>query len=350
MVKYLQTTRGYFYKLLENGKHKRISQSEHKKRNKTRKNKNVIDGEKESLLASASSKSSKTPKSSKSSVSPKSVESSVSSKSSLPAPPPNPLLNQTQSGNHVEIPPIPPSSTEIEESDIMYQDELVCILQPEVKKGIIVYSRYVQPKDKDSLCKTGLKTGKKLQEEGINFGRRIFHPYIFFKAPSYSREIDYSTPETEINSLFGEVYNLMAYIRVDPDRTFVFSSEIRATLPDPSFDNEDGHLISAIEEIQSVNNNIRIKKMTRNDDRYKDLYNKYYNDELNKSKKTLTEYLKIIKINENYKYTTYDLYSSYKVNNSIVRYPNNDKPIERNSEILVSLPHLTPDYFVLCTD
>ena len=59
---------------------------------------------------------------------------------------------------------------------------------------------------------------------------------------------------------------------------------------------------------------------------------------------------KIIKINENYNYRAYDLYSSYKVNNSIIIYPNNDKPIERNSEILVSLPHLTPDYFVLCTN
>jgi hypothetical protein len=29
--------------------------------------------------------------------------------------------------------------------------------------------------------------------------------------------------------------------------------------------------------------------------------------------------------------------------------PFDNKPIEKNSEILVSIPHLTPDYFVLCT-
>ena len=31
------------------------------------------------------------------------------------------------------------------------------------------------------------------------------------------------------------------------------------------------------------------------------------------------------------------------------REPFDDEPIERSSEILVSIPHLTSDYFVLCT-
>jgi hypothetical protein len=30
----------------------------------------------------------------------------------------------------------------IEEGDIMYRDELVCILKPHVKKGIIVWTNY----------------------------------------------------------------------------------------------------------------------------------------------------------------------------------------------------------------
>jgi len=129
----------------------------------------------------------------------------------------------------------------IEESDIMYQDDLVCILRPEVKKGIIIYTHYIQQPGMSSLCTLGLKTGKKLQEEGIDFSRNKIHPYIFFRAPYYSREINYSTPETEIISSFGEEKNYFGktqiemenyvYIRVDPDRTFVFSSEIRAKNP-----------------------------------------------------------------------------------------------------------------------
>ena len=139
MVKYLKTRKGHFFKLLKNGKKKRISQKEYRKK-KTRKNIKMMGGE----------------------------------------------------------------GGPIEESDIMYQDDLVCILKPEVKKGIIILTRYTQPPNMESLCTLGLKTGKQLREEGVNFGRSVAHPYIFFSAPYYSREINYSTPETEIISSFGE--------------------------------------------------------------------------------------------------------------------------------------------------
>jgi hypothetical protein len=44
----------------------------------------------------------------------------------------------------------------IEQSDIMYQDDLVCILRPEVKKGIIVWTHFTQPAEMGSLCELGL--------------------------------------------------------------------------------------------------------------------------------------------------------------------------------------------------
>ena len=47
--------------------------------------------------------------------------------------------------------------------DIMYQDDLVCILRPNVKKGIIIWTHFTQPAGMDSLCNLGLKTGKQLQ-------------------------------------------------------------------------------------------------------------------------------------------------------------------------------------------
>lgn len=73
------------------------------------------------------------------------------------------------------------SGEPIEENDIMYQDDLVCILRPDIKKGIIIWSRYIQPSDMDSLCILGLKTGEQLQSEGVNFNRNIYHPYIFLE-------------------------------------------------------------------------------------------------------------------------------------------------------------------------
>jgi len=199
----------------------------------------------------------------------------------------------------------------IKEDDILYKDDLVYILKPEVPKGIIVFSEFTQPPEIDSLCTEGLKTGQELQKEGINFGRKIYHPYIFFRAPYYSRPIDYTSIETEINSSYGKQVDMSSkvFIRVDPDRTFVFSSEIREQRPD------------------SIT-------------------------ELNKSKKTLTRYLQIIKENESIKIDfeneAYHLYSSRKIKTRKREYPIDTSPIEKNSEILVSIPYLTPNFFVLC--
>jgi hypothetical protein len=213
----------------------------------------------------------------------------------------------------------------IKQSDIMYQDDLVCILKPNVKKGIIVWTRFTQPAGMDSLCNLGIKTGKQLQNEGIDFGRTKIHPYSFFRAPYYSRDIDYTSVETEINSSYGEGQigvKQIAFIRVDPDKTFVFSSEIRDVF------------------------------------KHRVWYDKAENV-INNSKKSLSKYLEIIKNNmEIKKYVrsdqkiVYNLFSSQAVLFPIRADPSeplDDEPIETNSEILVSIPHLTPDYFVLCT-
>ena len=209
----------------------------------------------------------------------------------------------------------------IEQSDIMYQDDLVCILKPEVKKGIIIWTHFTQPKGMGSLCEMGLKTGKQLEIEGIYFGRSKIHPYMFFRAPYYSRDIDYTSVETEINSSYGEGQigiQPRVFIRVDPDRTFVFSSQIRNVWYDKA------------------------------------------DTMINESKKKLSKYLEIINNNreiiENVKKDQkiwYNLFTSEAVLYEIVIEPKNkkvfdNKPIQRNSEILVSIPHLTSDYFVLC--
>jgi hypothetical protein len=143
--------------------------------------------------------------------------------------------------------------------DIMYEDFDVCILKPEVKKGVLVYTSYTQPPVMDTLCNLGLKTGAQLASEGVNFGRRIQHPYIFFRAPYKSTEIDYSSVEKEIESSFDK-YALndknLVFIRVDPDKTFVYPSEIR----------------------------VKFMGNYKNIDKY-----------LNLSRKTMTEYFKILK-------------------------------------------------------
>lgn len=205
----------------------------------------------------------------------------------------------------------------------------------------------MQPTNKNSLCKIGLKTGKQLQSEGINFGRSVYHPYIFFRAPYYSNPINYDSIKDEIISSYGDIdMRNKIFIRVEPDTTNVYSSEIRVRMSATYFHISDGHEMSKNELSRTHSNFI----MKRTDDRYNKLYKKYYNSEILRSKKTLNDYLKIIKHNETINSNVYNLYSSKKVHQSIALYPYNREPINRNSEILVSLPHLTPEYFVLCTD
>ena len=213
---------------------------------------------------------------------------------------------------------------QILDSDIMYKDDLVSILHPHIKKGIIIFSNYKQPSDSESLCTYGLHTGEELFKQGkiINPNpHKIMHPYIFFRAPYHSIPIDYTSIETEIDSSFGNITQIhkepnKVFIRVDPSNTYVFSSEIRA------------HKFNNISEV-------------------------------NNSKKTLMNYLSVIKNNTTMKTNVltqysywYNLFSS-KIYEFPVKYEANypfDKyPIERNSEILVSIPHLTPNYFVKCT-
>lgn len=203
--------------------------------------------------------------------------------------------------------------------DIMYQDKNVCILKPHVKKGIIVFSNYES--NNFDISKVGLKSGLQLYKECIEFGRVVQHSYIFFRAPYYSpTDIDYSSIETEIASLYGnDQINIknVAYIRVDPCNTFVYSSEIR---------------VEYVYKHESFINN---------------------------SRKRLSSYLYIINQNKimednipSDRQIFYNLFSSeacYFILTANPHKPYNDLPINRNSEILVTIPNLTPDHFVLIT-
>ena len=213
--------------------------------------------------------------------------------------------------------------------DILFSDFDVCILKPEVKKGIIVFTNYKQPTGLPSLCKAGLKTGTQLKSECIEFGRSMIHPYIFFRAPYFSNPIDYTSIDTEITSSFGEGQSDLksrAWIRIDPEKTFVYSSEIRVKYSPPFYYNSSEYLTSLEKEVY-------------------------------KSRKRMTEYLQIIyentKIrNEPDKKRIYNLFSS-KVHiypkSYNLDYPLDSHDVSRQSEVLVRIPHLTSNYFVKCT-
>lgn len=113
------------------------------------------------------------------------------------------------------------------------------------------------------------------------------------------------------------------FIRVDPDNTFVFSSEIRNINKHPQY-----------HETRDKDETI-----------------------IKQSKKTLSEYLKKLEYNEKIiakqdEKILYNLLTSeakafkMRVN---VRSPFDEQPIEKNSEILVSTEYLDQKHFVHCT-
>lgn len=228
-------------------------------------------------------------------------------------------------------PPITPSDGPILPEDILFQDSDVCVLKPDVKKGVLIFTDYTKSASIPPLCEAGLKTGVQLQTEGVNFDRSMIHNYIFFRAPYYSDPIDYTSIDTEIASSFGireSTIPSRVWIRIDPEKSNVYSSEIRATYS-PQFRYGSQEYLSAME------------------------------NQVKKSKKSMTNYLRILDKNktaitdiEPGKKPFYNLFSSevglFPIAYNL-SYPWNSHNINRASEVLVRIPHLTPNYFVKCT-
>jgi hypothetical protein len=206
---------------------------------------------------------------------------------------------------------------------VKFEDNFVRILDPNEPRGVLIYTRFQQPPDAPSLRETGLKTGSKMRQEGIEFGRTVYHDKIFFRAPFYANEIDYTSPMTEVKSLYGNISTHdKVFIRVDPENTFVFSSEIR------------GHYYPTIWTGESMYTSIEME------------------NEVENSRKSMVQYFDVIADNARTKELsgdTYHLYSSQKCNwysRSNPKYPYIQWPIHKSSEIYVKIPHLTSDYFV----
>lgn len=114
-------------------------------------------------------------------------------------------------------------------SDILYEDENVCILKPESKDGIEVF----HTSDYPSICEEGLYSLRELRKvhPELNIrGKAVNHNVIFFKGP-YRREThtiksSYGlTPEEMIESF--NTPKALAFLKIDPYKTNVFYSESR---------------------------------------------------------------------------------------------------------------------------
>jgi hypothetical protein len=240
--------------------------------------------------------------------------------------------------------------------DIFYRDNNVCILKPEVKKGLLIYTHYTQPKNTDSLCKIGLKSGLQLKKEGIDFGHSTTHPYIFFKAPYYNNPIDYTSIDTEIESSFGKdinTQNSLIWIRIDPENTYVFSSEIRAAYRPlvhcnwPEYTGQlEEHVYRSRKKMTDYLKIIYKNSLLNPAPGERILYNLFTSEgEISPSRYNL-EYSRN---SQNSYEINKDVYLVNLDQLNINRYPLSTYNINRLSEVLVQIPHLTSDSFVKCT-
>lgn len=223
------------------------------------------------------------------------------------------------------------STTEsVTDDDVYFQTNEVCILKPNVKKGIIIKHSYGDRALSDVMT-DGLRSGKNLKKNGIDFGRTRIHDCIFFRSPYLpildTQAIDRSSVQSEIITSFGTIDKKCVYIRVDPTRTYTFSSEIRA-----KFKNPHGSGMS--------------------DEKATDIA-------VNNSKKLLTKYFDVLEQNKHLTPTTqaptayWNLFSSKKQYFPTVfpgQYPWDVCAIERNSEVLVKTGQLSSDSFVWVED
>ena len=207
------------------------------------------------------------------------------------------------------------------DNDILFEDENISMLTPNSSRGILVISKI----ENEVICTQGMYSAAWLQKNLPEFSkiRSISHDVIFFRAPFYNKNNN-QTLEDSYGDDFYNLYKNVAIIRVDPNKTFVFSSECRANF---------------IDSEQKKNNC------------------------LGESRKLLTEYLNIIKQNEsinciqplipNWHLTNYE--KSCRPTQRNERYRgigsrgHNSRlltvPVERNSEILVKRDHIPIEWF-----
>jgi hypothetical protein len=118
---------------------------------------------------------------------------------------------------------------EEDNDDVFFQDDDVCILYPHVKRGILVFSRFTNP----AVFKDGLFSGAELKRRNPNYGERsVYHDVIFFRAPfRYGDEgllpLEAYYEDDVVNNFTAGGEDHLFVIRIDPDKTYVYSSEAR---------------------------------------------------------------------------------------------------------------------------
>lgn len=211
-------------------------------------------------------------------------------------------------------------------SYILFKDKDVCILKPDTPYGILVFTKVDANKD---ICsqREGLYSYNELMKvkPELNLKSRAnahidkeHDNLIFFRAPYNSDissfEASYGYNPAELGKSFSkDSKSCIAVLRVDPEQTFVYSSEIRAL---GTYNNLLASRIPLKNYLTIIENNINIA----------------IEDYPQKLRANLITYKKeCVNANVKSKYPFFDYF-----------------PIERNTEIVVNIPHIPHEWLVEC--
>jgi hypothetical protein len=218
--------------------------------------------------------------------------------------------------------------------DILFENDDVCILKPDSTRGIVVFTHIDSTRfggDPKDVCKEGLLSYNEIRKRHPEYklpnrtGSQINHTHndlIFFRAPFNNDVSSFKTSygTTLQNMLRKNVPDAYVTIRIDPKKTYVYSSEIRALGKYPDL------LQSRLIMTDYLR---RLKNMPPN--------NYFNNDKIMYT--NIIEYRRVRKS---------PIFTSI-YNNNYSTYPElTNFEIGKNVEVVVKIPHIPPEWFVEC--
>lgn len=200
-------------------------------------------------------------------------------------------------------------------SDILFQDDDVCILKPTSNRGILVI--HATNNKATTVCEDGLYSKNELMirkpELGLTKSDSMF-PFhsdiIYFRAP-------YSSDTTNFSTLYPNFYFIedqyYVFIRIDPEQTYVY--------------NQEGRVYSTYEKYKK-------SRISMND----------YFKIITENKKIIAKYPEVL-------YGNTISFEKKKLNSNRGKFLNTFEiylPTERMGEILVKIPHIPKEWFYYC--
>lgn len=179
------------------------------------------------------------------------------------------------------------------ETDVVYQDDNICILKPTSTRGIVVRT-HIPANLCAQIWSDGLKSAKKMyNDKGIVPRVGFLWDNVFFRAPFHELNYDGPTDEDLLDPIYDHNYEQaydaydkapdtqnFIYIRIDPDHSFVYSSEIVHQIYNHTYPEKYPHW------------NERWQDETKKE--YTDEYKKWVIERRNESKRLCSEYMQLI--------------------------------------------------------